>query len=102
MLVELLVTAGVALLDHSTCGGTVVPGGKAIMGVGCAAPSGPGGVAVTDSFYFVRQPLAGNGSITVRMASLTSPGRARRGYSRGPRPGSSSPPAPGRGPPTPP
>ena len=72
MLVGLLVTAGVALLDHSTCGGTVVPGGKATTGVGCAAPSGPDGVAVTDSFYFVRQPLAGNGSITVRMTSLTS------------------------------
>jgi ABC-type transport system involved in multi-copper enzyme maturation permease subunit len=73
MLVALLVTAGVALLDHSTCGGTVVPGGKVTTGVGCAAPaSGPGGVAVTDSFYFVRQPLAGNGSITVRMTSLTS------------------------------
>ena len=73
MLVALLVTAGVALLDHSACGGTVVPGGKVITGVGCAAPaSGPGGVAVTDSFYFVRQPLAGNGSITVRMTSLAS------------------------------
>jgi ABC-type transport system involved in multi-copper enzyme maturation permease subunit len=31
---------------------------------------GPGGQAVTDHFYFVRQPLAGNGSITVRVASL--------------------------------
>jgi hypothetical protein len=26
---------------------------------------------VTDSFYFVRQPLSGNGSITVRVTSLT-------------------------------
>ena len=26
---------------------------------------------MTDSFYFVRQPLAGNGSITVRVTSLT-------------------------------
>ena len=73
MVVAALVTAGVALLDHSTCSGTVVPGGKVTTGVGCAAPpSGPGGVAVTDSFYFARQPLAGNGSITVRMTSLTS------------------------------
>ena len=30
-------------------------------------PIGPGGEAVTDSFYFVRQPLSGNGSITVRV-----------------------------------
>ena len=31
---------------------------------------GPGGVAVTDSFYFVRQPLDGNGSITAQVTSL--------------------------------
>jgi ABC-type transport system involved in multi-copper enzyme maturation permease subunit len=36
-----------------------------------AFPIGPGGEAVTDSFYFVRQPLTGNGSITVRMTSFT-------------------------------
>jgi ABC-type transport system involved in multi-copper enzyme maturation permease subunit len=34
------------------------------------AATGPGGVAVTDDFYFVHQPLAGNGSITVRVSSL--------------------------------
>jgi ABC-type transport system involved in multi-copper enzyme maturation permease subunit len=34
-------------------------------------PLGPDGEAVTDSFYFVRQPLAGDGSITVRVTSLT-------------------------------
>jgi len=34
-------------------------------------PLGPGGEAVTDSFYFVHQPLAGNGSITVRLSALT-------------------------------
>jgi len=32
---------------------------------------GPGGGAVTDAFYFVHQPLAGDGSITVRVTSLT-------------------------------
>ena len=36
-----------------------------------APPTGPGGQWVTDSFYFVRQPLAGNGSLTVRVTSLT-------------------------------
>ena len=36
-----------------------------------APPTGPGGEWVSDSFYFVRQPLAGNGSITVRVTSLT-------------------------------
>src|SRR5262245_20072129 len=34
-------------------------------------PVGPGGEAVTDRFFFVRQPLAGNGSITARVNSLT-------------------------------
>lgn len=33
---------------------------------------GPGGEPVTDSFYFVRQPLAGDGSITVSVSALTS------------------------------
>ncbi len=36
-----------------------------------SVPVGPDGEAVTDSFYFVHQPLAGNGSITVRVTSLT-------------------------------
>src|SRR2546430_10171049 len=34
-------------------------------------PVGPGGEAVTDSLYFVHQPLTGNGSITVALTSLT-------------------------------
>jgi ABC-type transport system involved in multi-copper enzyme maturation permease subunit len=33
---------------------------------------GPGGVLVQDEFYFVRQPLAGNGSLTVRVTSLAA------------------------------
>ena len=37
----------------------------------CTAPVGPGGEEVSDSFYFVHQPLSGNGSITVRVTSLT-------------------------------
>ncbi|HTX82903.1 MAG TPA: ABC transporter permease subunit [Streptosporangiaceae bacterium] len=42
-------------------------------GAACLAkyPIGPGGEAVSDSYYFVRQPLAGNGTITVRVTSLT-------------------------------
>ena len=47
-----------------------------------APPTGPGGEWVTDSFYFVRQPLAGNGSITVRVTSLTGLYSTQR---RGPR-----------------
>jgi ABC-type transport system involved in multi-copper enzyme maturation permease subunit len=54
-------------------------------------PVGPGGEAVTDSFYFAHRPLAGNGSITARVTSLTgllptaSSGRDRAG--QGPRSG---------------
>jgi ABC-type transport system involved in multi-copper enzyme maturation permease subunit len=33
-------------------------------------PVGPGGEPVTDSFYFVHRPLAGNGSITVSVSAL--------------------------------
>ncbi|TDD84211.1 hypothetical protein E1298_20335 [Actinomadura rubrisoli] len=33
---------------------------------------GPGGEPVTDSFYFVHRPLAGNGSITVSVSALKS------------------------------
>ena len=40
---------------------------------------------MTDSFYFVHQPLAGNGSITVRVTSLT--GARRRAGPAGPQPG---------------
>jgi ABC-type transport system involved in multi-copper enzyme maturation permease subunit len=36
-----------------------------------AIPAGPGGEAVTDTFYFVHRPLAGDGSITVEVTSLT-------------------------------
>jgi ABC-type transport system involved in multi-copper enzyme maturation permease subunit len=67
MIIAALVTVGIGLLNHSSCG-TVTPGG---LPVGCSALVGPGGEAVTDSFYFVHQPLAGNGSITVRVRSLT-------------------------------
>jgi ABC-type transport system involved in multi-copper enzyme maturation permease subunit len=38
---------------------------------GCTVPVGPGGEEVSDSFYFVHQLLAGNGSITARVTSLT-------------------------------
>jgi ABC-type transport system involved in multi-copper enzyme maturation permease subunit len=35
-----------------------------------ASPTGPEGQWVTDSFYFVHQPLSGNGSISIRVTSL--------------------------------
>jgi ABC-type transport system involved in multi-copper enzyme maturation permease subunit len=38
--------------------------------------AGPDGKAVTDSFYFVHQPLAGNGSLTAAISSLHGTGPA--------------------------
>jgi ABC-type transport system involved in multi-copper enzyme maturation permease subunit len=50
--------------------GTILPGGQAVAGVCPGPPLGPGGEAVTDSFYLVRQTLRGDGSITVRVTAL--------------------------------
>ncbi len=49
------------------------PNGPVLTGKACTPryPIGPDGEAVIDSYYFVGQPLAGNGSITVRVTSLT-------------------------------
>jgi ABC-type transport system involved in multi-copper enzyme maturation permease subunit len=41
---------------------------------GSYVATGPAGEAVTDSFYFVHQPLTGNGSLTVRITSLRGTG----------------------------
>jgi ABC-type transport system involved in multi-copper enzyme maturation permease subunit len=80
MIVAVLVTGGLGLL----IGKSTVPScssqngagqqGPVQHGAACGQPGyplGPGGEPVRDEFYFVRQPLAGNGSITVRLTSLT-------------------------------
>jgi hypothetical protein len=68
ILVAGLLSVGIGLLYHGQCG-TISPSGQS---VGCpGAPLGPGGEAVTDNFYFVHQPLAGDGTITVRVDSLS-------------------------------
>jgi hypothetical protein len=49
-------------------------GGDVRTGRDCAPPPppvGPEGLAVTDSFFFVHRTLVGDGSITVRVTSLT-------------------------------
>ena len=53
--------------------GCQLNGGPLKTGKACLPyiPHGPGGEIVTDSFYFVRQPLTGSGSITVRVTALT-------------------------------
>jgi ABC-type transport system involved in multi-copper enzyme maturation permease subunit len=49
------------------------PNGPVLTGKACTPtyPIGPGGEAVIDSYYVVREPLAGNGTITVRVTALT-------------------------------
>ena len=92
-----LFTAGSASSSCQASGGPVRSG--AACGLGFAL--GPAGEPVSDSFYFVRQPLTGNGTITVRLTSMTGllpPSTASSmlrwtrdpASSRGPRPGSSS------------
>jgi len=80
MIVAILVTAGLGLFlvaasTNVSCGTGNSSGGSGQVQHGAACQTtlllGPGGEPVTDSFYFVRQPLAGNGSITVRVTSLT-------------------------------
>ncbi len=79
MIVAIGVTLGLGLLlvagtENVSCGQTSSSGSTRVLhGAACqsALPPGPDGEPVTDSFYFVRQPLAGNGSITARVTSLT-------------------------------
>jgi ABC-type transport system involved in multi-copper enzyme maturation permease subunit len=68
-----LATVAIGLLATGSAGIACHGGGGGRhTGAACRppVPVGPGGEAVTDSFYFVHQPLAGNGSITVRVTSL--------------------------------
>ena len=73
--VVVLVTAGLGLFaagaNSRSCQSTA--GGPVRTGAACQPtyPVGPGGGPVDDSFYFVRQPVTGNGSITVQVTSLT-------------------------------
>jgi ABC-type transport system involved in multi-copper enzyme maturation permease subunit len=94
MTVAVLVTAGIGLFaagaTSSSCQSTSgSSGGPTRSGQGCMTipPVGPGGEAVSDSFYFVRQPLAGNGSITVQITSLTGLIPSGNGTGLGTRPG---------------
>jgi hypothetical protein len=71
MLVGLLFIVGLGALTgaNSQCG--FQPNGSTAPQACPAPPTGPGGEWVTDSFYFVHQPLGTDGSITVRVTSLT-------------------------------
>jgi ABC-type transport system involved in multi-copper enzyme maturation permease subunit len=76
MIVAALLMLAFGLLgvqNSSVCGSTGGPNARTLTGAACLPtfPVGPGGQAVTDSFYFVRQSLTGNGSITARVTSFT-------------------------------
>jgi hypothetical protein len=73
MIVAALLVIGVGLLGHNECGGVVV-NGTTISDSGCSGPLGPGGEAVTDSFYFVHQSLGEAGTITARVTTMTGTG----------------------------
>jgi ABC-type transport system involved in multi-copper enzyme maturation permease subunit len=67
-----LLTVGVGLLSHGECGSQAGPSAPVVTGgPACSDPLGPGGEAVTDGFYFVHRSLGLDGSITVRVTSLT-------------------------------
>jgi ABC-type transport system involved in multi-copper enzyme maturation permease subunit len=83
MIVAVLVTAGIGVLaaraSTPSCSSQTSAGqhGPVQHGAACGQPIypvGPGGKLVQDEFYFVRQPLAGDGSVTVRVTSLTGQG----------------------------
>ncbi len=69
----LTVLVGIFGAGHVSIGCQNGPNSPVLTGQACTPhyPIGPGGEAVTDSYYLVRQPLAGSGSITVRVTSLT-------------------------------
>ena len=78
-LVGILAMAGIGLLassgGQSACQSAQAGAQGQQQGSSCSHglsfPLGPGGEPVADNFYFVRQPLAGDGTVTVRLTSLT-------------------------------
>src|SRR5215469_11117182 len=74
MIVACLITVllGIFAAGNVNIGCQNAPNGPILTGKACTPhyPIGPGGEAVVDSYYFVHQPLTGNGSITVRLTSL--------------------------------
>src|SRR5258707_15656216 len=74
MAVAVLVTLGLGLFAAgATSSSCQHDGGPVRTGSACGGTfaGGPGGDPVDASFYFARQPLARNGSITARGTSLT-------------------------------
>ena len=77
MIVAAMVIVGLGyfIASGNVCGSGPFPGQPYTLA--CTSPIGPGGEAVTDEFYLVHRPLAGNGSIAVRVTALAGvPGTA--------------------------
>jgi ABC-type transport system involved in multi-copper enzyme maturation permease subunit len=66
-----LVVGGVTVIGFGLAPGMQGTCGTRGPGSECTPATGPGGEVVSDSFYFVRQQLTGDGSITARVASLS-------------------------------
>ena len=75
MIVAAILTVFVGLFaaGNANIGCQNSPNGPTLTGKACLPyiPYGPGGEVVTDSFNFAHQPLTGDGTITVRVISLT-------------------------------
>src|SRR5580658_8859400 len=69
----LTVFVGLFAAGNANIGCQNSPNGPVLTGKACLPyiPHGPGGEVVSDSFNFAHQPLTGDGSITVRVISLT-------------------------------
>jgi len=77
--------AGIAVAAFLIVGVGLMPGMRGSCGrSACSLPVGPEGQEVTDSFTFLHRTLTGDGSVTVRVASLT-------GLMAVPEPGQSKP-----------
>jgi ABC-type transport system involved in multi-copper enzyme maturation permease subunit len=68
----LTVLLGALTASGNQCG--IGPGPGLPVELACTSPIGPGGQAVQDEFYFLHQPMTGDGSLTVRLTSLTGTG----------------------------
>lgn len=66
-----LVAAVVAVIGLGLAPGMSGSCGTHGPGSECRPPTGPGGEVVSDSLYLVAQPLSGDGSVTVRVSTLT-------------------------------
>ncbi|MEU4697208.1 ABC transporter permease subunit [Nonomuraea dietziae] len=67
-----LAAAAVVLLGLFSASGSHASCGAGPVEIDCPEPPlGPEGQAVSDKFFFVHQPLRGDGSITVRVTSMT-------------------------------